>query len=204
MEETIKCSLPVKLTEVEINVHARELAKISQELESTKNQKKEVTAQFGATEKRLEAQIHEHSTMINQGYEYRTVECQWAFNWDRGTKILWRMDAIEIVREEKMTDEDRQGRLPIDEGKSSVEVTTEGSEDVQEQPDPAEQATEQTTEEKVITDNIPESDCAPERNDAGVCIYVYDCTHATKTQLGCCKACERKDDCQDICEKANQ
>ena len=207
MEETIKCSLPIKLTEVEVNVHARELAKISQELESTKNQKKEVTAQFGATEKRFEAQIHEHSTMINQGYEYRIVECVWSKDWDRGIKILWRMDTTEIVREEKITDEDRQGRLPIDEGKSSVEITAETSEEVQEQSDPVVQAAEQATdEEKKVIDAIPEPDCAPERNENGMCSYVWDCDHAKKHDIGCCKVCELSLDeiCGTICEKVNQ
>lgn len=109
--EKVTQSLPVKLTQEELLESAKGLAKTTNELRDTEARKIEVTSQFAADLKKLKATADSLSIKISNGYEYREVECSWQFDYNKGTKTLYRHDTEEIVRTISLTIEDRQGKL---------------------------------------------------------------------------------------------
>ena len=109
--EKVVQSLPVKLTQEEIVECAKSLAKTTNELRDCEARKMEVTSQFAADLKKLKASTDSLSIKISNGYEYREVDCAWAFDYKGDTKTLYRKDTGETVRTTQITIEDRQGKL---------------------------------------------------------------------------------------------
>ena len=113
--ETFFQQLPVPLTEEELKQRGKDLAKTHQDIGEIERHKKEINDDFKAKISALEASTSSLSRAISNGYEYREVECEWAFFWEKGEKHMVRLDTGETVEIRKISDFERQDRLHLDE-----------------------------------------------------------------------------------------
>lgn len=103
------------LTRDEVHAYGQELARANASKDEAEERKKEVDAQ-------LKAEIESHSTRalnlarkINNGYEYRDVECRLDFDYKKNSVAIVRLDTMETIETRAMTDDERQLGLAMDE-----------------------------------------------------------------------------------------
>lgn len=113
LSDAFKKDLPCELTEAEILDYSRHLARLTQDLEGLEQRKKSAMAQFNDDVARVKAELSSIARKIGNGEEMRLVDCQWSFTWALGIKRLLRLDTHEVVRQELVTQDDRQRRLPL-------------------------------------------------------------------------------------------
>lgn len=102
-------------TQEEVISKAMESAQEIQALESSRETLKEVSAQFKADIAKHEKRILELSRQINQGYDYRDMECEWHIDVpEPGMKSLFRLDSRELVRVDSMLPSEKQQELPLE------------------------------------------------------------------------------------------
>ena len=82
----------------------------------------------GATYLKSENEIVSDSRKIQDGYQYEDVECEWIFYWTTGDKKLYRKDTGEFVREERISENERQSFMFEQERKGESESEEEGEE----------------------------------------------------------------------------
>ncbi len=105
---------PVKLTLEEIIEHGDKLAKAEIDISQVEKDLANVKKQYAAKITELQASISSHSMFITTKEEWRDIECQWEFDFKKGTKNLVRTDTKEIIESQiKVTDNDRQKMLPL-------------------------------------------------------------------------------------------
>lgn len=104
-------SLEVKLTEQEILGKSRELAKAQLDIKEKELQLKSVQDDFKDKISALESEIGILSRAIANGSEYRDIECRWEYDWPGGTKTLVRLDTMEDVKKDVITQQERQQKL---------------------------------------------------------------------------------------------
>lgn len=109
LSRNLKCTL----TPDEVRTYGMELARANAARDEAEERKKEVDAQ-------LKAEIESHQTRglnlarkINNGYEYRDVECEMDGNYKTNTVMIRRLDTNEIIETRAMTDEERQTHLSL-------------------------------------------------------------------------------------------
>lgn len=114
-QKTLTRNIRCVLTRDEVHAYGQELARSNASKDEVEERKKEVDAQ-------LKAEIESHSTRalylarkINNGYEYRDVECQVQFDYMKNSAVTIRLDTMETIETRAMTDEERQLGLPIEE-----------------------------------------------------------------------------------------
>jgi hypothetical protein len=110
-KEIIKKDLPCKLSREETLTLSKELAKLQEDGVGLAERKKDVVADFNSRLESVKAESLRLSRMINNGYEYREVECSWSLDLKEGTKDLVRHDTGEIVQTKRLTEEDREQKL---------------------------------------------------------------------------------------------
>jgi len=112
-----------------------QLALKTAELRSQEDEKKEVMSDFTATLNRLKAETNSLATKINNGYEYRSVDCDIDYLWDEGNKKIIRQDTQEVVETLAITPEEMQTEFPLGEqeieGSGQDEVPTQEKEVVE-------------------------------------------------------------------------
>jgi len=113
-EVLIKEYLKCHLTEKEKTELSAKIAKAISDRSSAEAKLKEVNASIKAQIAQLDAEISEKALQINNGYEYRNVECQMDKDYRLGTVTITRLDTDEVIRERPMTAEERQMELPGD------------------------------------------------------------------------------------------
>ena len=112
-EETlIKEYLKCLLTEKEKTELSAKIAKAISDRASAEAKLKEVGASIKAQIAQLDAEISEKALQINNGYEYRNVECRMDKDYRLGSVTITRLDTGEVIRERPMTAEERQLELP--------------------------------------------------------------------------------------------
>ena len=112
-EETlIKEYLKCHLTEKEKTELSAKIAKAISDRASAEAKLKEVSASIKAQIAQLDAEISEKALQINNGYEYRNVECRMDKDYRLGSVTITRLDTGEVIRERPMTAEERQMELP--------------------------------------------------------------------------------------------
>jgi len=105
-------NLKYEFTEDEITALAKKLAYETRTLEELRDQKKSVVSDFTNKITGAEASISMLANNINNGYEYRYIDCEVSFNNpEAGQKSIIRIDTGEIVRIEDMTQAERQQNL---------------------------------------------------------------------------------------------
>ena len=108
---TISKNLQCPLTEEEALKMSRYLSKRIQDKGKSEDDKSEAVAAFNAKLKSIDAEINEMSRKINQGYEYRDVDCFWTYFCTLGYKVLARKDTGEEVIREPIESHERQQQL---------------------------------------------------------------------------------------------
>ena len=105
MKETRK--LMVRLTDTEIETRGRELATCLVNKGKLEERKKELNAVI----KPLVERAVELSETIERGEEIRTVDCQWEYHWEHGTRVLYRPDTGEEIESDVIPEHEKQQRL---------------------------------------------------------------------------------------------
>lgn len=108
--------LKYQFTHDEIHAKGIELARISSEAIAIENERKAVAAEFKAKIDTKEAEIGVLGNHINNGYEYRYIQCTEILNYPRtGIKTVKRNDNDEIVSELQMCPDELQNEIEFDE-----------------------------------------------------------------------------------------
>jgi len=107
-------NLKVILTETELQKKGQELAQCNQGIAEKKAHKKEVSAQIDADIKKFELQVLSLSRAIQNGFEYRDVECVWLYEWASGKKRLIRRDTAEEIDCKSITEAERQQHIDFE------------------------------------------------------------------------------------------
>lgn len=103
--------LPVQLTEKEVIVYSREMARIQGEKIEREEKKKSVAAEYTAEIKSLSGDVDVLMRKINSNSEQRNVKCKWVMKWDQMEKELVRLDTNEVVRTITILDSERQQHM---------------------------------------------------------------------------------------------
>ena len=111
-EVLIKEYLKCQLTEKEKTELSAKIAKAISDRASAEAKLKEVSTSIKAQIAQLDAEISEKALQINNGYEYRNVECRMDKDYRLGAMTITRLDTGEVIRERPMTSEERQMELP--------------------------------------------------------------------------------------------
>ena len=98
-------------TENEKKEIGEKMALMVNELKNTQNTKKAVMSDFKSQIDTAEANIIQYATKLNNGYEMRSIDCKITADYEHNRWLYVRQDNGEIVREERMSADDRQRRL---------------------------------------------------------------------------------------------
>lgn len=110
--QRLRCNLS---DEEKINA-GKELAEATNELSSIEEDKTQVMADFKAQVTAQEAKVSMLSNKLRSGYELRNVQCEVIFGVPEShQKQTVRLDTNEIVSTETMSEEEKQGNLPLEE-----------------------------------------------------------------------------------------
>ena len=111
---TFKENLKTQLTESELKEYAKTLSEKYIEHNQLEADKKGVVAEYKAKTDTLEGQLSLLSQKVSTQQEWRDVECHWDYNWKIDAKRLIREDTGEIVRRDKISQQDRQKLFPLE------------------------------------------------------------------------------------------
>jgi hypothetical protein len=104
--------LKYDFTPVEISEMSRKLAYETKNIQEIEERKKSVMADFTSKLTESKAIAGRLANNINNGYDYREIECEIVFNTPiGGRKTTSRIDTGEVVRVEDMSLIERQGSL---------------------------------------------------------------------------------------------
>jgi hypothetical protein len=101
-------SLEVQLTEKEIRTASKAMAEALRGKGQAEDEIKTFRSQKMAEVTRLEGQIAINAQLVNTEKEFRPVECEVSYDFAKGVKTTVRMDTGEVVRQEPVTNSDRQ------------------------------------------------------------------------------------------------
>lgn len=108
-------NLKYEFSEAEDRQNAKELARQNQALVEAELKKKQVTADLKAEAENIAARIGKLSRWVNDGYDFREIQCKIVFNDPKnGTKSLYRTDTGELVESMQMEEWEKQSRLPLE------------------------------------------------------------------------------------------
>lgn len=109
---TISEHLKCQFTEDELKDISKKLAYENKNFDELEDAKKSVTSEFTSKLNTARGNISKLSSNINNGYEYRAVDCTVELNTPEvGQKTIVRTDTGEIVRIEAMNSREKQGNL---------------------------------------------------------------------------------------------
>jgi len=109
VEEFLECTL----TGVELLDRSKKLAKANNDAIDLDKKKKDVSSDFAAQQKKIDATLGILSRVVSSGKEYRTVKCEWVINYTKGVKDLVRLDTQDIIRTIDLTKEERQTKMKV-------------------------------------------------------------------------------------------
>lgn len=107
--------LRCNLTDEELLETGKQLARANAQRAEAESHKKEIDSQLKADIEKHASRALSLSVLLNNGYEYRNVECQQVKDFAAGTVTVIRNDTGEIVLERPLTADERQAALPIGE-----------------------------------------------------------------------------------------
>jgi hypothetical protein len=110
---TFTQQLPVRLSMPETLARGGELARAQRALDNAEEAKRESAATHGALVKRHQAEVSQLAQVINQGWEFREVECTEQLDYVGLQHLTIRTDTGEIVAQRPMNEQERQRTLPI-------------------------------------------------------------------------------------------
>ena len=114
---TFKENLKTRLSPKEIADYAQTLSEKYIDNVQLEADKKGLVAEYKAKSDVILGEMGLLSQKVSTQHEWRDVECHWGYNWKTDKKVLIRQDTGEIVREEKITTNDRQKLFPLEKKK---------------------------------------------------------------------------------------
>lgn len=114
---TFKENLKTKLSAKELADYAQSLSEKYIDNVQLEADKKGLVAEYKAKIDVILGEMGLLSQKVSTQYEWRDVECHWGYNWKTDKKVLIRQDTGEVVREEKISQADRQKLFPLEEKK---------------------------------------------------------------------------------------
>jgi hypothetical protein len=99
VREHLKCVL----TETEIKAAGAQLARSYSEITDLEDQKKSSASNFKARIDISTAQASILARKIQNGYEFRDIDCEEVWNWDEKTVDVVRLDTFEVMKSRIMT-----------------------------------------------------------------------------------------------------
>lgn len=104
--------LKYEFSEDELKEFAKKLAYETRELMENEETKKSVMSDFKSKIESSKEKISKLSNLINNGYEYRNIDCEVQLNSpEDGQKTIIRKDTGEVVKSLSMTEEEKQEKL---------------------------------------------------------------------------------------------
>jgi hypothetical protein len=101
-------------TSAEMMELAKLLARSNQEHEAIDQKKKAITKELASELEGKLSEVQRFSRLVNNGHDYRDIECEVRFDSPvAGMKTIIRLDNYEVVKECKMSDEDKQSALDL-------------------------------------------------------------------------------------------
>jgi len=101
-------------TEEETRENAKKLARKNQELAELELKKKQLAADIKSEIDSANAEAARLARWVNDEYDFRMVECEILFNSPQEKqKTVYRIDTGEVVKTEKMTGDELQAELPL-------------------------------------------------------------------------------------------
>jgi len=105
--EYLKCVL----TEEEIKEVGGNLARKYSQIQDLEAQKKSVVSDFKARIDGLTAEASRCANIIQNGYEFRTIDCEIVKDFAEGKIRTVRTDTGEVIKERDMTSKERQEKM---------------------------------------------------------------------------------------------
>jgi hypothetical protein len=102
------------LTQEEIDISSRSLAKKTSEIKYTEAEKTSAMAAYTSKLKQLEAEVSILADMVNNGYVYQEMKCPVCFDWKSGKKSVVHPETGEVIETGEITAEDRQLQMPVE------------------------------------------------------------------------------------------
>ena len=99
------------LTEAELKKYSSDLARSAQDKNEVESRKKQAMSDFNAQISAKDADIVSFATKINNGWEFRNVDCTWKYDWTHKTKTLYRDDTQERLAHVPIEEDEKQGNL---------------------------------------------------------------------------------------------
>jgi hypothetical protein len=100
-------TLPVKLTNSEIQMYGEEQASLLVQIGKPEDRRKMVNDEIKPRRERVD----KLAKIIDSKQEERQVDCLWVYSWEAGVKRLTRMDTREVVETRKIEAEENQGDM---------------------------------------------------------------------------------------------
>ena len=101
-------------TPAELAEFARSMARSHQKRSQLETEAKAVATQFKSGIEAETNLISDYANKLNNGYEYRNVECELRYNEPSiGMKTVVRLDTGEVVKKQAMTSSEMQEPLPF-------------------------------------------------------------------------------------------
>lgn len=114
-EKMVSKSLRYDFTENETKVNSKELARCNQQLVEAELKRKQIMTDLKSDEQRLTSDIARLSRWVNDGYDFRMIECRLVFNDPKdGIKSYYRLDTGELVESISMESHEMQENLPLE------------------------------------------------------------------------------------------
>lgn len=103
--------LPCRLSQLDLIKVGKELAFYARELARLREEKREASAGFNAAIKDAQEEICRYAEQLDTGKVDREVEVEWRYDWHGGRKVLYRLDTQEMIDDQPLSAEERQGHL---------------------------------------------------------------------------------------------
>ena len=87
---------------------ASEMAQRVSELQRLEDEKKAIMSDLKSQIDRVQAEVNNSATKLNNGYEMRSIKCEVERNFETRKVRYIRADNGEVAKERKMTDDERQ------------------------------------------------------------------------------------------------
>jgi len=115
--------LRVQLTEKEMLQAAKNSASAFIEVQNLEDQLSGIKAKFKSDIEAQQLKMKKSSMLVEDGYEYRDVECEWRKDWGKGLKSCTRLDTGEIIKVDmKIEPSERQSALSMVENVKTIET----------------------------------------------------------------------------------
>lgn len=113
MLKTSKEWLKYEFSDEEKNELAKEMAEANEREQGLEREKTEVVAELKGRIEAAKAERLKCAGLYRTGYEYRNIECDVRYDYDKCTVEYWRTDTGELAKTRKMTPEEKQPELNV-------------------------------------------------------------------------------------------